>query len=120
MPADQGFRREDGESGEAAWPDPEEALVTTGSQPFVVPRSDHRKLLTKGQDLQMEEGAATEQTSQGIDQRSEERCHRVDATVRQEKRSTGSSSTTFLVGKGRDVGHRKTSFHTEVVYTILV
>jgi CspA family cold shock protein len=35
--------------------------VTTGSEPFVVPGGDHRELLTKGQDLQMEEGATTAQ-----------------------------------------------------------
>ena len=76
MPANQGARLKDGESGEAAGPDPvqpnlEEALATAGSEPFVVPRGDHRKLLTKGQDLQMEEGAVTEQTRQGKKQRGE-------------------------------------------------
>ena len=102
MPAEQGVRLEDGNSGEAPGPDPvqpnpEEALVKAGSEPFVVPRGDHRQLLTKGQDLQMEEGAATEQASQGKEQRGEERLHRDDATAREEKRSTGSVSTTFLV-----------------------
>ena len=46
----------------------------------------------------MEEGAATEQASQGKEQRGEERLHWEDATVREEKRSTGLVSTTFLVG----------------------
>jgi len=107
VPAKQGVLLEDGKSGEAAWPDPvqpnpEEALVTAGSEPFVVPRGDRRKLLTKGQDLQMEKGAATEQASQGEEQRGEERLHGEDGTVREEKRSTGSVSTTFLVGSGFD------------------
>ena len=57
VPADQGVGLEDGERGEAAGPDPvqpnpEEALVTAGSEPFVVPRGAHRKSLTEGQDLQ--------------------------------------------------------------------
>ena len=72
--------------------------MTAGSEPFVVPGGDHRQLLTKGQDLQMEEAATTEQASQSKDQRGEERLHREEATVREEKTSTGSVSTTFLVG----------------------
>jgi hypothetical protein len=48
----------------------------------------------------MEEGAATEQASQGKEQRCEERFHREDATVRENKKSTESVSTTFLVGTG--------------------
>ena len=105
MPADQGVRLEDSKSGEAAGPDPvqpnpEEALEKAGSEPFVVPRGGHRQLLTKRQDLQMEEGAATEHASQGKEQRGEECLHRDDATVREEKRSTASVSTTFLVGTG--------------------
>ena len=64
----------------------------------MVPGGDHRKLLTKGQDLQMEEGATAEHASQRKKRRSEERLHRKDATVREEKRSTGSSRTAFLVG----------------------
>ena len=64
--------------------------MTADSEPFVVPRSDHRQLLTKGQDLQTEEAATTEQASQGKEQRGEERLHREDATVREEKKSTGS------------------------------
>ena len=48
----------------------------------------------------MEEGAATEQASQGKDQTIEERPHREDATVREENKSTGSISTRFLVGTG--------------------
>ena len=62
-----------------------------GSEPFVVPRGDHRQLLTKRQDLQMEEGAATEHASQGKEQRGEERLHRDDATVREEKKVNGIS-----------------------------
>ncbi len=105
VPANQGVRLKDGESGEAAGPDPvqpnpEEAHVTAGSEPFVVPRGDHRKLLTKGLDLQMEEGAATAQTHQGKKQRGEGRLHLEDATVREEKKSTGSISTTFPAGTG--------------------
>ncbi len=103
MPANQGVRLKDGESGEAAGPNPvqpnpEEALVTAGSESFVVPRDDRRKLLTKGQDLEMEEAATTEQASQGKEQRGEECLHRDDATAREEKKSMGSVSTTFLVG----------------------
>ena len=69
MPADQGIRLEDGNSGEARGPEsvqpnPEEALMTAGSEPFVVPRGNHRQLLTKGQDLQMEETATAEQANQ--------------------------------------------------------
>jgi len=48
----------------------------------------------------MEECAATEQASQGKEQRCEERLHQEDATAREEKRSTGSVGTTFLVGTG--------------------
>ena len=65
--------------------------MTAGSEPFVVPGGDHRQLLTKGQDLQMEEAATTEQASQSKDQRGEERLHREEATVREEKTSTGSA-----------------------------
>ena len=53
----------------------------------MVPRGDHCKLLTKAQDLQMEEG--------------EGRLYLEDATVRDEKMSTGSISTTFPVGTGQ-------------------
>jgi len=112
VPADQRVRLEDGNSGEAAGPDPiqpnpEEALVKAGSQPFVVPCGDHRQLLTKRQDLQMEEGPATEQARQGNEQRQarqgneqrgEERLRRDYATVREEKKPTRSIGTTFLVG----------------------
>ena len=72
--------------------------MTPGSEPFVVPRGDHRQLLAKRQDLQMEKDATTEQASQGKEQRGEERLHRDDATAREEKKSMGSVSTTFLVG----------------------
>ena len=66
MPADRCVRLEDGKSGEAAGPNPEEALEKADSEPFVAPRGDHRQLLRKRQDLQMEEGATTRHASQGI------------------------------------------------------
>ena len=46
----------------------------------------------------MEEAATTEHAGQGKEQRGEERLHREDASVREEKKSTGSVSTTLLVG----------------------
>ena len=64
----------------------------------MVPRSDHRTLLTKGQNLQMAEDAATEQTRQGKKQRREGRLNLQDATFPEEKKATGSFSTTFPVG----------------------
>ncbi len=81
------------------------------SEPSMAPRGNHRKLLTKGQDLQMEEGAATEQASRGREQRSEERLHLEDATVREEKEPMRSISTTFLVATGPiwRARHRKPS-----------
>ena len=74
VPAEQRVRLEHSNRGETAGPEPvqpnpEEALVTAGSEPFVVPGGDHCQLLTKRQDLQMEEAATTEQASQGKEQR---------------------------------------------------
>ena len=50
----------------------------------------------------MEEAATTEHAGQGKEQRGEERLHREDASVREEKKSTGSVSTTFPVGTSRN------------------
>ena len=77
--------------------------MSAGSEPCVVARGGHRRLLMKGQDLQMDEGAATEQTRLGKKQRGEKRLHLQNATVREEKKSTGSISTTFPVGTRYDI-----------------
>ena len=84
VPADQSVRVEDDERGKAPGPDPvqpnpEETLVSSGPESSVVPRRGHRKLLTQGHDLQMQEGAAAQQASTGKEQAGEEGFYLVDA-----------------------------------------
>ena len=84
VPADQSVPVEDDERGKAPGPDPvhpnpEETLVTAGPESSVVPRRGHRKLLTQGHDLQMQEGAAAQQASTGKEQAGEEGFYLVDA-----------------------------------------
>jgi hypothetical protein len=105
VPADQGVRAEDDERGSALGPDtiqphPEETLATARPEPSAISCGDHRTLLTKAQDFQVQEASAPDKSGHRREHREEERLHPKDATALEEKKSTKSSSTEFLVGTG--------------------
>jgi hypothetical protein len=72
MPTHQSVRLEDGESLQTTGPDPVEpdpkqAFALAETQ-LAVCAGDHRQLLSEREDLQVEDGPASEQTSQGGEQ----------------------------------------------------
>jgi hypothetical protein len=116
VPADQGVRAEYDERGSAFGPDPiqphpEETLATARPEPSAISCGDHRTLLTKGQDFQVQEASTPDKTGHRREHRGEERLHPKDATALERKKSTKSSSTEFLVGTALACHLPQTSRH---------
>ena len=70
MPAHQGVRLEHGKCvetarPEAVEPDPEEALLASTLDPFRLSACDHRQLLAKRKDFEVEFGPASEKADDG-------------------------------------------------------
>jgi len=59
----------------------EQAFAPTETQ-LAVCVGDHRQLLSQREDLQVKDGPASEQASQGGEEREEDRFHPLDATAR--------------------------------------
>jgi hypothetical protein len=102
MPTYQGVRLEDGECLQTARPDPiepdpEQAFAPAETQP-AISVGDHRQLLSECEDLQVEDGPASEQTRKGGEQGVEYRLHTGNAIARRQEKSIESASTRFLVG----------------------
>ena len=77
MPTHQGVRLEDGEclqtvGPDTVEPDPEQAFTTAETQ-LAISVGDHRQLLSECEDLQLEDGPASEQAGRGGEQ-GEEGC----------------------------------------------
>ena len=107
VPAHQGVRLDEGEGintagPNAVEPDPEKALVMPDARSSAVLRSERCQLLTRREDLEVEQGAASEQAGEGSEQGEQYGLHRPNAIAPDQEPSTTSLSTRSVVGTGRD------------------